>query len=91
MFVKFISIFIQLAFASSPHDFALVLRRITTGTTLLLVYVDDMVITGDNLEGIQQLNQSLSQQFEMKYLGFLNYFLGLEVSSNTNGYYLSQS
>lgn len=50
-----------------------------------------MVITGDDLQGIQELKQFLSTQFEMKDLGSLSYFLGLEVTTTANGYYLTQA
>jgi hypothetical protein len=58
---------------------------------LLLLYVDDMIITGDDHSGIFDFKQFLHQQFEMKDLGHLSYFLGLEVSFDSNGYYLSQA
>jgi hypothetical protein len=45
-----------------------------------------MIITG-----IQELKQFLSQHFEMKDLGPLSYFLDLEISSSSNGYYLTQA
>ena len=50
-----------------------------------------MIITGDDMQGIQDLKHSLGCQFEMKDLGPLNYFLGLEVSSSIDGYYLTQA
>ena len=50
-----------------------------------------MIITGDDYHGIQDLKQSLSQEFGMKDLGLLNHFLGLEVTSNSKGYFLSQA
>ena len=50
-----------------------------------------MIITGDDLSGISELKQSLNRHFEMKDLGRLNYFLGLEVLSDSAGYYLSQA
>jgi hypothetical protein len=50
-----------------------------------------MIITGDDIIGIQELKQFLSQHFEMKDLGFLSYFLGLEISSSSDGYYLTQA
>ena len=50
-----------------------------------------MIITSDDMQGIQDLKHFLGRQFEMKYLGPLNYFLGLEVSSSANGYYLTQA
>ena len=49
-----------------------------------------MIITDDDLNGIDNLKTFLSQQVEMKNLSTLSYFLGIEVSSTSNGYYLSQ-
>ena len=50
-----------------------------------------MIITSDDMQGIQDLKHFLSCQFEMKDLSPLNYFLGLEVSSSADGYYLTQA
>ena len=44
-----------------PYDSTLFLRRIDKGTILLLLYVDDMIITGDDLSGIQEHKNFLSQ------------------------------
>ncbi|XP_020266030.1 uncharacterized protein LOC109841474 [Asparagus officinalis] len=90
-FAKFSSTIARFGFASSPHDSALFIRRTEKGIVLLLLYVDDMIITGDDSMAISDLQNYLSQQFEMKNLGPLSYFLGLEVSSCSDGYYLSQA
>ena len=45
---------------ASHYDSALFLRRIDKGIILLLLYVDDMIITGDDLSGIQELKDFLS-------------------------------
>jgi hypothetical protein len=50
-----------------------------------------MIITGDDTVGIRNLQKKLCQQFEMKDLESLIYFLGLEVSFDLDGYYLSQA
>ncbi|GKV52960.1 hypothetical protein SLEP1_g59510 [Rubroshorea leprosula] len=60
------------------------------GMVLLLLYVDDIIITGDDVVGIEELKQSLSQKFELKDLGVLSYFLGLEFTSSNDGCLLSQ-
>ena len=73
------------------YDSALFLRRTNKGTILLLLYVDDMIITGDDLNGIQELKDFLRQQFEMKDLGHLSYFLGLEITHSTDGLYITQA
>lgn len=90
-FAKFSSILAQFGFTSCTHSSALFVRKSGTGTVLLLLYVDDMIITGDDVTGIHDLKNFLSQQFEMKDLGPLSYFLGLEVSTGPDGYFLSQA
>ena len=76
---------------ASHYDSALFLHRIDKCTILLLLYVDDMIIIGDDLSGIQQLKDFLSQQFEMKDLGHLSYLLGLEITHSTDGLYITQA
>ncbi|XP_034695746.1 uncharacterized mitochondrial protein AtMg00810-like [Vitis riparia] len=50
------------------------------GIVVLLVYVDDIVITGSDSALLGQLKTHLSESFYMKDLGSLTYFLGLELS-----------
>ena len=76
---------------ASHYDSALFLRRTDKCTILLLLYVDDMIITGDDLSGIQELKDFLSQQVEMKNLEHLSYFLGLEITHSTDGLYITQA
>jgi hypothetical protein len=90
-FAKFSSTIFRLGFSISYYDSALFLRRTGKGTILLLLYVDDMIITGDDLNGIQELKDFLSQNFGMKDLGYLSYFLGLEITSSYAGFYLTQA
>ncbi|KAK3000968.1 hypothetical protein RJ639_020388 [Escallonia herrerae] len=88
-FSKFNSVLTQLGFTSSAYDSTLFCRQSDSSLILTLLYVDDMIITGFVLSGIHTLNISLSQHFEMKDLGDLRYFLGLEVTSHHTGYFLS--
>ena len=74
---------------ASHYDSALFLRRTDKCTILLLLYVDDMIITGDDLSGIQELKDFLSQQFAMKDLGHLSYFLGLAITHSIDGLYIT--
>ncbi|TYK26799.1 putative mitochondrial protein [Cucumis melo var. makuwa] len=85
-FAIFSSTITQLGFSSSPHDTALFTRHTPQGIVLLLLYVDDMIITGNDPQAISDLQHYLSQYFEMKDLGSLNYFIGLEVSRRSYGF-----
>jgi hypothetical protein len=87
-FTKFSAIVSSLGYSISSYDSALFIHRIDRGIILLLLYVDDMIITGDDSIGILELKQFLSQHFEMKDLGPFSYFLGLEISSS-DVYYLT--
>ena len=45
----------------------------------LLVYVDDIIITGSDKEGIIATKEFLKSMFEIKDLGEMKYFLGIEI------------
>lgn len=89
-FSKFSTTIAKLGFKSSPYDSALFIRTTEHRTTLLLLYVDDIIITGSDITGIRDVKDFLHRQFKMKDLGFLKYFLGLEVLFDSGGYHLSQ-
>jgi hypothetical protein len=72
------------------HDPALFVHTSPPGRTLLLLYVDDMIITDDDSEYIAFVKARLSDQFFMSDLGPLRYFLEIEISSMPMGFFLSQ-
>ena len=90
-FAKFSSTISCLGYMASHYDSALFFRRTNKDTILLLLYMDDMIITSDDLNDIQELKDFLSQHFEMKDLGHLSYFLGLEITHSTDGLYITQA
>uniref|UniRef100_A0A2N9HH43 Integrase catalytic domain-containing protein n=1 Tax=Fagus sylvatica TaxID=28930 RepID=A0A2N9HH43_FAGSY len=65
-------------------------RRLDGCCIILLVYVDDIILTGDDAPGISQVKQDLGKVFDVKDLGSLRYFLGIEVARSRNGISLSQ-
>ena len=56
----------------------------------LIVDVDDIISTRDDAEGIKNFGQNLSKLFEVKDLGKLKYFWGIEVAYSQQGIALSQ-
>jgi hypothetical protein len=80
-FLRFASVVITAGFSASAHDPALFIHMSPHGKTLLLLYVDDMIITGDFPEYTAFVKAHLSDQFLMSDLGPLRYFLGIEIST----------
>ena len=85
-FERFVSVIRAAGFSPSEHDPALFIHRSPHGRTLLLLYVDDMLITGDDMEHISYVKKQLGEQFQMSDLGPLSYFLGIEVLHSPKGY-----
>lgn len=81
----------SLGFLSSKADSSLFIRFTKTSTIYILVYVDDILISGSSTTEIQQLITQLNATFSLKELGELNYFLGIEVLQNSTGFHLSQT
>ncbi|XP_061346367.1 uncharacterized mitochondrial protein AtMg00810-like [Gastrolobium bilobum] len=80
----------KFGYSQSNADHTLFIKRKEEKITALIVYVDDMVLTGDDLEEMEKLENYLNTEFEMKSLGELKYFLGIEISRSKQGISLSQ-
>jgi hypothetical protein len=78
-------------FSNSLADTSLFIFHQQSHLIYLLVYVDDIIVTGDNEHAINQFIQRLAARFSLKDLGSLQYFLGVEIQSHpTGGKLLSQ-
>nr|CAE05707.2 OSJNBb0065J09.3 [Oryza sativa Japonica Group] len=71
-------------------DHTLFYRHRGKKIAILAVYVDDIIITGDDTQEIAQLKENISKEFEVKDLGQLKYFLGIEIARSPRGIVLSQ-
>ncbi|KAK8957155.1 hypothetical protein KSP39_PZI001100 [Platanthera zijinensis] len=89
-FDKFSKALRDIGFTRRSADFSLSTRHRTTGTVLLLVYVDNIIIRGDDSQGMQAVKLHLSSVFQTKDLGPLRHFLGLEVARRPDGLVLFQ-
>ena len=78
-------------FKMSRADTSMFLFTQQSTVLIVLVYVDDLIITGSNLTMINQLINCLHQQFALKDLGPLHYFLGVEAFRTPSGLFLTQS
>jgi len=77
-------------FQTSNVDFSLYVKKMDHGIVVIVIYVDDLIIIGDSDADIFDSKKLLKQKFEMKDLGELCYFLGIEVIQSPKGIWLLQ-
>lgn len=87
----FSSFLLRQGFVNSHCDSSLFVCKTDTVITILLVYVDDIILTGNSPTHLQHLISQMHSAFSMKELGSLSYFLGIAVHSCAKGLFLSQS
>ena len=76
-------------FSQSKSDYSMFSMRTGTGSEIyILVYVDDLIIGGNDHDDIIRFKEYLGKCFHMKDLGGLKYFLGLEVARRPEGIFL---
>ena len=80
----------KFGYEQSHSDHTLFLKKWNNQITCLIIYVDDMVITGNNEEENNDLKKKLFMEFEMKDLENLKYFLGIEVFRSRKGIFINQ-
>lgn len=76
---------------ASLADFSLFIYHCSYTTSYLLLYVDDIIITRNDTSQISHFITALSHAFELKYLGALSYFLGIQIVLAKFGLTLCQS
>jgi hypothetical protein len=69
-----------MGFKQCNGDHTMFYRHSGRRITMLALYMDDIFITGDDKQGIKYLKERLSKEFEVKDLGQLKYFGGIEVA-----------
>lgn len=89
-FAKFSSVLTQHGFQHSYHDYSLFTKGSGDTFVVLLVYVDDIIVSGPNATEIDSVKQLLKSAFKLKDLGKLKFFLGLEIAYSATGISLSQ-
>ena len=89
-FVKFSTVIQGARFIQSKADYSLFTCKKGKSFTAFLIYVDDILITGNDPNAIIALKKFLHNQFWIKDLGDLKYFLGMEVSRSKKGIFISQ-
>jgi len=84
-FEKFSNVVQQFSMTRCEADHSVFYQHLTAGCVYLIIYVDDIVLTGSNNHGISQLKQHHCHYFQTKDLGKLRYFFGIEVAQSNDG------
>lgn len=87
---KLVSSLTEFGFVQSLNDYSLFIRNNNNSVVYLLVYVDDIVLTGNSEIEIGLVKDFLKTKFLIKDLGKLKFFLGIEVIDTDFGICLSQ-
>ncbi|KAK9074869.1 hypothetical protein SSX86_003188 [Deinandra increscens subsp. villosa] len=74
----------------SQNDHSLFTKQMGSSIVHVAVYVDDILLTGNNLAEMTDLKAFLHSTFKIKDLGSLNYFLGIEVLKTPDGFLMTQ-
>lgn len=87
----FTSQLLTYGFVASQVDSSLFVRNTHGSITYLLLYMDDIILTGNDNSYIDNLVSQLKTVFDMTDLGVLSYFLGLEVKYKSSGIIVTQT
>ena len=74
--IKFLQ---SIGFVISMADYSMYVKKRDASLVVIVIYVDDLIITGDDKAQIANVKKVLGDEFDMKDLGELMYFLGIEV------------
>ena len=81
---KFVSFMSSHGFTRCQAYHCCYFKKIDNNFIILLLYVDDMLVAGSNMQEIVNLKLKLSKQFEMKDLGAAKQILGMRIKRDTN-------
>ena len=76
-------------FLHGDADHLLYVQKNEHGIVIICIYVDDLIVGGDNEAEIVHVNNLMKQEFDIKVLGELCYFLGIEIVCMKEGIWLS--
>lgn len=89
-FLKSCSVLIAYGFVQAHSDHSLFTFCKGAAFVAILVYVDDILVTGNDVKLIAAIKAYLATHFKIKDLGPLKYFLGIEGARSSRGIYLNQ-
>ena len=77
--LKLTNALVTTGFTQSVHDYSLFTLKKGAEIVIILVYVDNFLITGSDTQMITEAKENLHRQFKLKDLGELKFFLGIYV------------
>ena len=77
-------------FSKSNGESTLYIKETNGNVLIVVLYVDDLIFTGNNKALIGEFKEAMKNEFEMTDLGLLKYFLGIEVKQMHDGIFISQ-
>lgn len=89
-FDRFSTILLAYGFKQSTSDHSVFVHQSSAGVIVLIVYVNDIIISSNDSIGIANLKHNLSQKFHTKNLGNFQNFLRIEVAHSFQSLFLSQ-
>lgn len=89
-YYKFTRALLDIGFQQSKADHSLFTYKMESSYVCALIYVDDVVLDGNDTKFIQFVKRYLNNKFSIKDLGPLKYFLGIEVARSIDGIVLRQ-
>ena len=90
-FERFTFYLLHLGFIALLANSSLFIFCSTNTIIYLPLYIDDIIVTRNDSTQIQNLIAALGQVFELKDVGPLNYFLGIQITQTAHGLTLTQS
>jgi len=90
LFEKITKFLFTQGFTEAASDHTLFIKSTSTSFTVILVYVDDIILASTSLDVFDDLKAALHNTFCIKNLGPLKFFLGLEVARTSKGISLCQ-
>ena len=87
--IKLMHIFLRMVLSVVISYPNLYVQNFGTNILIVVLYVDDLIITSSQLTLIQNLKSDIQKQFEMTEFGLLHYFLGVQIWHMEDGMFLS--
>jgi len=81
---------VEIGFTKCKSEYGVYVQAAASDITLIYLYVDDLLVTGNNINNMKKFTQLMIKGFEMTHLGNLSHFLGMELIRIEKGIILHQ-